>query len=324
MRPLARWSWLLLVAGCALPEPFTTAGATSFVAVSSHDDRTCGLDVRDRVSCWGADGGGDVLLPSAIVMPLTFRGLAESGSCALPKVGDPICWNGVTGTDFWSLTGAPPLETLIVGDDAAGGGIPCGTSADGSIWCWLGGSHVATRITTGATLTGLAVGDMACGLDAGGIARCFGGILDSTLHAVQDSIAWKQFVPMHGWACGIRTTDALVCFTFSPGLSYGALKTISTAPITDGTKFVKISGSQSRATFLSDGGSAYTKTLVAANVTAEASGVDWTSLTSGRGHTCGRLSTGAFACFGENSNGQVGDGTTQYRFGAVLIGGGTP
>ncbi|MBW8771996.1 MAG: hypothetical protein JF590_01675 [Gemmatimonadetes bacterium] len=219
---------------------------------------------------------------------------------------------------WWTLAGAPPLVSLVVGD------FPCGTTADGSIWCWLGGSHTATQITTGATLTGLAVGDMACGVDAGGVARCFGGILPATPAAVQDTLTWKQFVPMHGWACGIRMTDSLVCFTFSPALTYGALKTISTAPITDGSRFVTISGQQNRATFLSDGGRAYSKTLVAVGVTAEASGVTWLSLTSGRGHTCGQLTTGQFACYGENSNGQLGDGTTVYRTGAVLIGGGVP
>ncbi|HTK56405.1 MAG TPA: hypothetical protein VL295_06260 [Gemmatimonadales bacterium] len=312
-----RGLWLLLAAGCALPEPVTLVSG-DLVAVSSHDERTCGLDTEGVISCWGLEGTKNVLQPSPLAMPLTFRALAREGTCALPKIGDPICWTGVTGTDYWTLVGAPRLESITVGD------FPCGTTADGSIWCWLADSDTATQITTGPTLTGLEVGAIACGLDSGGFAKCFGGILSATPVAVQPSIAWKQFVPMHGWACGIRTTDSLVCFTFSPVLTYGPLNTISTAPITDGSKYVTISGQENRATFLSDGGRAYSKTLVAANVTPEASGVDWLSLTNGRGHTCGQLATGQFACYGENSNGQLGDGTTNYRTGAVLIGGGAP
>ena len=316
MRRIA-WLGVVMVAGCALPEPRTIAPG-SLVAVSAHDDRTCALDADGIISCWGLEGTTKVVVPTPVGMPLSFRLLASSGSCAVPDEADPICWDGVSGSSFWNLKGAPPLVSLVVGD------FPCGTTADGSIWCWLGGSHTATRITTGATLTGLAIGDFACGLDAGGVARCFGGLLGATPVGVQDSITWKQLVPMHGWSCGIRTTDALVCFTNSPTPTFGVLKTISTAPITDGTKFVAISGAQNRATFLSDGGAAYSKTLAAVNVTPEASGVDWVALTSGRAHTCGELATGQFACFGDNSGGQLGDGTTTNRTGAVLIGGGAP
>jgi len=48
----------------------------------------------------------------------------------------------------------------------------------------------------------------------------------------------------------------------------------------------------------------------------------WTSLTAGLNHTCGLTGSGAAYCWGQNTNGQLGDGSTSYRTAPVAVAGG--
>ena len=66
------------------------------------------------------------------------------------------------------------------------------------------------------------------------------------------------------------------------------------------------------------------KTINQFYATPEGSTLDWASIQSGTNHTCGKLADGRFACFWDNSFGQLGDGTTSFRVNATLIGGGAP
>jgi alpha-tubulin suppressor-like RCC1 family protein len=52
---------------------------------------------------------------------------------------------------------------------------------------------------------------------------------------------------------------------------------------------------------------------------AVAGGLSFQSLSAGGGHTCGLTTTGAAHCWGDNRDGQLGDGLTSYRTSPVAF-----
>ena len=124
--------------------PTLVPGGWEFNTLDVEGHRACGGTSSNAMVCWESEAifGSDP--PSEIAgFPFTFEvATLTENVCGLAEAGVPWCG----GVDYPSgpveITGAPPLEHLVGGDDSFGGWVVCGLSqTDGSAWCWGSNAH---------------------------------------------------------------------------------------------------------------------------------------------------------------------------------------
>ena len=192
---------------------------------------------------------------------------------------------------------------------SVGSGHGCATKSDGTLWCW--GSNSNGQIGVGTTVTAFvptqvlgsgfisvsAGASHSCAVHADGSLACW-GLNDSG--QLGDGTTGQKSVPTaiagNDWAlvgagashtCAIKTDGGLWCWGDN-----------STGELGDGTM---------------------TNRLQPTKVTSPVG--PWSELALGNGHTCASLGAGSLYCWGDNSKGQLGDGTTTTRTKPILIGG---
>ncbi len=333
----------LALAAVAAAVPQTEAGSTdSVTAISAGGRHTCAITSMGGVQCWGQnDSGqlGDGTTADSSV-PVDAAGLASgivaisSGSmhaCALTTGGAALCWGKDSGqlgtgaaTNASSPTPAPvcadaacttPLTAIIA--IAAGGSHTCAVTSAATVKCWgdnedgqLGdgtqaasdtpvdvvGITTATAITTGESHS--------CALTSAGAAVCWGSNGEGQIGDDR--------------ACGRRCIAPSQVAGLESGvtaISAGGLHTC--ALLDDGTvrcwgfNFEGQSG---------DGTSANIR-VTPVPVTGLGGILAISANGSFRGHTCAITAAGGVACWGDNANGQLGDGTTEDRAEPVAVAG---
>ena len=307
-------------------------GLAGGVAMASGGhEHTCALTTAGAIRCWGSNAGyafengsggqlGNGSIP--IQRRLTPWGVAGLGSgaaavgvgwghsCALTTGGGVKCWGandyGQAGDGTTSdvpraiptsVSGLASGVTAI----AVGGTHACALTATGGVKCW--GNNLAGQLGDGSTTTrpapaqvsGLTAGVTAitagdshtCALLATGGVKCwggnyYGGIGDNTTTTrttptqVSGLTAGVASVSVRGYhSCAVTTTGAAKCWGYN---AYGQLG--------DGTTVDK---------------------LVPVAVSGLATGV--ASVSVGWEHTCATTTAGAALCWGNNSYGEIGDGT---------------
>jgi alpha-tubulin suppressor-like RCC1 family protein len=292
------------------------------LAASQYD--TCALTGGGGVKCWGLNsqgqlGDGSKTNRSA---PVDVVGLARGitaisanlkFACALTGGGGVKCWGALNlplllgpvptlkRTPF-QIAGLPSGISAI----AAGLDFTCALKADGGVRCW--GSDVLGTLGDGSKfglyrtpvgVKGLTSGVAAisadggaCALTAEGGVKCWGANQDGQLGTGSTSTDSSTPLDVAGLASGI--TAVAVGFDHACALTSGG--------------GVKCWGDNS-AGELGDGSTTNSSTPV--DVTGLASGV--ASITAGGFDTCAITSTGDVKCWGDNSYGQLGDGTTTNR-----------
>ena len=320
------------------------AGATgSFTAVSAGGRHTCAITSLGGVQCWGQNDSGqlgdgttaDSSLPVDVVGLTSGVAAISSGlshTCALTMGGEAICWgdnaNGQLGTgaatNAPSATPAPvcadpacatPLAGIIA--IAAGSSHTCAVTNDATVTCWganedgqlgdgtrtasdtpvdVAGITTATAITTGESHS--------CALTSGGAALCWGSNGEGQ---IGDDRACGRRCAAPSQVAGLESGVAAI--------SVGGLHTC--ALLDDGTarcwgfNFDGQSG---------DGTSANIR--VTPVPVSGLSGILAISANGAfRGHTCAITAAGGVACWGDNANGQLGDGTTEDRAEPVAVAG---
>lgn len=275
------------------PTPVGILGLNSVVAIAAGgalgSSHTCALRSDGTVSCWGANGSGQLgrgnTVPSSV--PVTVSGLGDAvaiavgefHTCALVAGGVPLCWgfngSGRLGTSPGTNPFLPGPVNLPNTVAIAGGNThTCALRADGTAWCWganllgqLGINNTASQsVPTFVNLS-----------DVVGIAGGFG-----------------HTCALIATAGGLSPASARCWGDNSAGQLGSSSTSSSLAPVVVGRWVGNL------AVFFS-----------AVNRTA--------NVTTGRRHSCLLFSTGGVSCWGENTAGQLGIGSTTNQPNPVTV-----
>ena len=304
----------------------TAVGSDNFSAqasITAGRNHTCALLSTGAVKCWGSNSNGQLgdgttanrLTPTAVTgLPsdVTAITTGRNHTCALLATDAVECWgynpDGRLG-DGSTIDRLTPTPVTGLSSDvtAITGGTrhTCALLATGAVTCWgdnnvgqLGDNttndrHTPTPVTgLPSDVTAITAGtEHTCALLATGAVTCWGNNASGQLG---DNTTANQLTPTpvtglssgvtaitagHFHTCALLTTGAVHCWGYN---GYGQLG--------DGTT---------------------TNQLTPTPVTGLSSGV--TAITAGRYHTCALLATGALTCWGDNTYGHLGDGTTIHR-----------
>jgi alpha-tubulin suppressor-like RCC1 family protein len=299
------------------------SGFASAVAIAAGRVHTCALLANGSVRCWGgnADGGvgdgstTDRPTPVAVggIDGAVALGAGDKSMCAILAEGSGFCWgdnaggqlgNGTTSDSPTPTTAAFPSGSVTGRDVAAGGGHTCALRANATASCWGGnGSGQLGDGTTSGRLVPAAVGGLAnavalatgeehsCGLDSAGIASCWGENEDGQ---VGDGTSTDRRTPT---PVGLLTELIAIA---AGGAHTCAVLAANATPVCWGRN---------------DDGQVGDGTRTRRRTPVVSTGqTDVVAIAAGAAHTCVvRGAEGRVLCWGDNSRGQLGDGTTTDR-----------
>jgi alpha-tubulin suppressor-like RCC1 family protein len=254
------------------------------------------------------DGGDDTV---AVTVSRTAGGgwaqldAGQYHTCGVWSDGAAYCWGlndfgqlgdgGATGRDVPGRV-ALPAGTRVRQVRAALGPLSCALTDAGAAWCWGQNGGGATpspaALPAGVTFTDLAPGELnLCGLTSTGEAWCrgsnaFGQMGDGTRTNSPDAFTrvqapagtrFRRLAVSSRAACGVTEDGRVLCW---------------------GSNF---NGE------LGTGGAAGTDALVPVPAATQA-GTRFTAIGAGEYHFCAAAEDGSAWCWGENSDGQAGNG----------------
>jgi alpha-tubulin suppressor-like RCC1 family protein len=323
-------------------------GGKTLIQITAGTTFTCALASTGAAYCWGLGtsgqlGNGASLSSSVAVLvsgSLTFTQISagSASACGMTSTGVAYCWglnaNGQLGNNSTTLSNVPVAVTatsgsalfgLLVTQIDAGTDFACALVSTGNAYCWglngngqLGNSSITqslvpVAVTTTGRLSGVNLIQItagtadACALGTAGTGFCWGlntngqlgnnSTTQSTSAVLVTATATGQLAQITAgtsFACALNVAGAAYCWGLNTN---GALGNNST-----------------------------TQSLVPVAVTATGvlSGVDLAQLSAGQLYTCARDTAGAFYCWGLNSSGQLGNGSTTQSLVPVIVSGITP
>lgn len=295
--------------------------------VAAGDEFTCAVTDLGA-SCWGDNKAGSlgtgvrskslspavVALASTVGMPVQIDAGNVGAVCATYDDGALYCWGfndgGVLGRGVGQLLFTPVANNMDVEGLAANGSSICSIFA-GDTWCW--GANNWGQFGTGGVDNYVWEPTMASGGTAPAASAALGQGHLCTLRT--DQSVWCSGRNFDG-EVGDGTSGNYVFYAAKvPGLTATAVSLgdlHSCAVRTDGKVACWGKNDQGQLGIGTAGG------FVTAP--AEVSGVtNAVAVSAGRDHTCAVTSAGALYCWGDNTNGAVGDATTTDQPAPVQI-----
>jgi alpha-tubulin suppressor-like RCC1 family protein len=304
--------------------------------VSAGTDHTCGI-LEGAAYCWGDNTNGelglgttaDSTVPAAVVTTGVLSGKTVTSisaamdnggnngqhTCAVAD-GGVYCWglnaNGELGNGTTTQSPAPVQAGTITGATAVSTGYmhSCALTG-GKVYCWgdnsrgqLGDGTTTQRtapvlvagILAGKTVTAIATGAAHSCAVAGGAVYCWGSNVSGQLGINTSGSGSNSSVPVAVLATG--ALNGLTVTAVSAGEAH-------TCVIAGGKAYCWGYNNNGQV-----GNNTTTTTLVATAVTAPwATGATLSSISAGMYSSC-VVAAGKAYCWGDNSNGQLGNGNT--------------
>jgi len=305
-------------------------------SISSGDFGACVLNADNKIYCAGRNTVGQIgdgtttnraSWTAVNISGLTnfpgFKQVSSGGehACAVSQKGKVYCWGqgteGQLGTGSFTNRTVPTLiDTTSLGDIIfdevkAGSRHTCARSIQGRIYCWGEGANgklghtdltnqntpvlVLASVGQFTNVVGLEVGyNHSCGLTSEGKLFCWGA--QSTEGRLGSNSAADQDRPV-----AVEISHLLSKRTFTQ-ISSGSDNTCAIG--SDGKPYCWGKGSTGKL-----GNGATDKLIpIAVNLTG-IPGTQFTQISTGTNHTCGLTTEGKIFCWGQNNEGQLGNGT---------------
>ncbi len=310
--------------------PTPLSGNSLFGTINAGLGHACGITGAGSAFCWGANNNGQLgvgntsqhLVATAVSGGKVFSTieLGTDHTCGITSGGAVDCWgannSGQLGNGATSASPTTtPLQVVASGFSQVSSGVffTCGTKTTGVGNCWgnngfgqLGDSTKSQRtlptLVKGSLIFAEVVSSQthSCGRTSGGAVYCWGFNVNGRL--AQDTVTvTENLVPRQ--VLGLSSVVQLTA-----GLAHTCART---------------SGTQVYCWGLNDSGQlgngSFNNAQVATLVTLPGGVTGFTSISAGASHTCGVTSTGALYCWGDNTNGQLGDGSGSDQNLPVLV-----
>lgn len=266
-------------------------------------DFTCGLSTDGAAYCWGVNDSGQlgygderpVGVPRPVRGGLSF-GAIEAGwrhTCPLDLSGAAHCWGASSIEESNSGTG-PRTPAPVPGGRtfeaiAARNFQTCGLDAEGAAWCWTGSNAEPVALPGGDRFSMISLGsNYGCGVRLDGVGVCWG---DNS-----------------GFALGNGTQD----------------DSDEPVPVAGDIEFVSLSSGNESSCGLDLDGVVYCWGEIrhyapvsqppagGPTPTAVSTSERFVQVTVGSRHTCALRADGAAFCWGEGSQGQLGNGSSEF------------
>ena len=309
--------------------PVVLSGSTRFAKVYAGGSHTCAIDIDGAAWCWGknnakqlGDGTGTSRsTPVKVTGNATFTAMAAGAyfTCGLTSAGAILCWGDNlygqrASTDANAVAAPAPSAPLPDGASAwasitAGATHTCALTAEGDAYCWGGNAKGqlgdGKKIDTGATAVIAAVN-------------------------VQDT--FTSIVAGNYHTCGITTTGEILCWGWNGNLQLGdgtqtdrPLPVVATPPSSFASPWTSLEAGYAHTCAVDTAGTAWCWGLntqgqlgtgSAAQLVAAPNAVAGTFARLGAGGASGTgsstcaVATWDVMCWGANSAGQLGNGST--------------
>jgi len=284
--------------------------------IAAGNLHTCALTYLGGVKCWGGNtfgqlGNGtteDSLTPIDVTgLSSGIRSLAAGiyGTCGLTGAGAVKCWGlnaqGELGDGTVSDSATPVDVVGISGalEIAAGDFHACAVTGAGGVKCW--GINESGQLGDGTTV------DSPTPVDVSGL-----------------SAGVQSIAAADSYTCAVTGTGGVKCWGGVPAGATSSLTPVDVPGLTSGVRSitgtgnhvcaltttggVKCWGGDGNVGLLGNGTTSGSPTPV--YVSGLTSGVSAITARSSSRHTCALTSTGGAKCWGANTVGQLGDGTT--------------
>ncbi len=318
--------------------PVAVAGIMGAAAVTGGGFHSCVRFPDGTLECWGRNDSGQLGDPTTTAdisaTPVRVSGITTATAvtaggfhtCALLQDGTVRCWgqndSGQLGNGTVLMNSSTPVRVSGITTAvaiSAGGWHTCALLQDGTVRCWgrnedgqLGNGAVITSpptpspTPTPVTVTGIttAVAIEAgifhtCALLQDGTVRCWGRNSDGQLG---DGTRTNSSTPV--------TVSQITAAALAPGAEH------TCALLQGGT--VRCWGDNNFGQL----GNGSAIGMVATTPSAAVTGITTaTAVTSGAVHSCALLQDGTVRCWGQNSDGRLGNGTTTDAFTPVTVAG---
>ena len=300
-------------------------------------------------------------VPVLLRTPPPVIAAGDDVSCRISTDGSLACWGNVGLTLENYTPGLLPVTGTSFQAVSAGIRHVCALAFDWSVHCFgwnrqgeLGRGSTSESfqrsnpVSANIRFASISAGVHTCGLDANGVAYCWGpnneaqlgssGKLSLVPTPVETDLRFKSISAGYLHTCGVATDDKAYCWGSNEIASLGDRNARSTSfepvAVAGGLRFATVAAGYAHTCGLTVDAEAYcwgdneygmlgNGTNVASSEPVRvAGGRKYTTLSVAIGsHTCALTRAGEAFCWGGNDDGQLGDGSTQSRNAPVPVAG---